>query len=631
MTEESVGQCPGCGADLPQGEQDCPQCNAALQFCQKRHCQRIYLLTEPACPHCQAANPQQIKSAPPAADPAPAAKTNPRPAEPAGAPAPEKKSPAPDSAATAAGAEEAAAAVKASAEPLKPAASAVSSDIAKGLESLFEAAAKLSLDGQAVTGSASGRKKQTAAKQKEQPAEDGTEKDISTLLAATAQGVAPGAQGSSQLPQRPAARGVGPARTTRQRPSPINLSVPGTEPVSIEFDLSPPQRGKRGLVLLRVSGTGIEDEVSVTLTCKAACLGKEIVLNTSLQPTQFHTFPAIGFEPHFCGMDHLEMRLILHDRNGVPLGCWTTGHSFSVADVDRDVAQSFRAGGDIVIMPGAHANVEKVARQQVAHMASAATDGAAPLKGWQWCELQEDLHVRKQIQNACPPTAELPLGVTQAIDAVTNLHFHGLLQLKNPQARLDQCIGVTVGRFARFGRGAQDVDWWIKPVGVDVAQMIALSRQHFDIKIVHGRAWLIDRSSKGTWHNQTRVTVNQPVLLADGDQIEAARLLAFTVRLSTADGAVRGVWLFRSDVAYSQLCYLLLDNSVPVNMPADVDLPELWLAFELDARCVVFNARAADLGRVDIPPGESVMLDASRQVSWSTPVHALEQDKYWVP
>jgi hypothetical protein len=156
-----------------------------------------------------------------------------------------------------------------------------------------------------------------------------------------------------------------------------------------------------------------------------------------------------------------------------------------------------------------------------------------------------------------------------------------LIHLRDEASRRQWAVAAVCGTAASLGRGGDaGVDWWLQPAPYDATQHRRLSRLHTLLQLRDGRAWATDRSTNGTLLNDQPLAKDQPEQLAQGDQLNPARVVPFRVTLQAVQGRVCAVWLERRDSLAAQLSYVLTDGQTPVRLSlASEDLTPLWVAW----------------------------------------------------
>ena len=185
------------------------------------------------------------------------------------------------------------------------------------------------------------------------------------------------------------------------------------------------------------------------------------------------------------------------------------------------------------------------------------------------------------------------------------------------------CAAVAVGDQAAVGRGgAEDVCWWVRPASGSSKAFARMSRRHATFRLRDGRAWLVDESANGTLLNGRRITKGRPVVLADGDLIDLAGAMPFTVRLYSSGDRVCSLLLRRHDELSDTLSLILTQPGHPCVF--DFGGERFWTAW---AENGVMQLKRNGVPWENVASGVETEISVDVTAAWHELDGAIDQDQ----
>jgi hypothetical protein len=382
----------------------------------------------------------------------------------------------------------------------------------------------------------------------------------------------------------------------------------------------PPRKGEQCVVRLRA--TLFAASAPTVLDLVAACdvwPERHIALHAALAPGVAHEVPSLKFIPQTAGAEVARFEATLRGPEGIPIGRWSATRDWLVEDAAAVPGGITAEKGAMVIVGGSPLT-------GLSSLAMPLTGATA--SSWQPLPLQPDAAYHLRLQAACPAEAAgSPPGLDRARLWPAGAPMHAALAIEQPGTGQRTAVAMVCGASASFGRGGDPaVAWWLQPVPDNPAQHMRLSRRHTVVTLRAGRAWVSDRSVNGTRLNRVPIARDAPELLAQGDRLDLAGVVALTVTALAADRhGVHGVWLDRGDGWATRLRYLLMDGTAPVKFD---DGPALWLAWVRGKEGEPLLTACTHPGGWSTIPRDKPATFGAYRLRWQPITAPCEQDTY---
>ena len=513
--------CAGCGEPLPDGSFDCDACGGMSVFCSNDGCGLLVLESSLRCPACGAANEEYV---PPAADPENAENA-----------AVDELPPDDDYVSP----------LAAAARGYRPAAPAPPPEPAESPPDLEPYHA--------------------SAGRADPPRGEMVERFVDTLVDA-----------GRTRPTVPAAI----ARSS------LWAGSDGAALVQVFARVTAPlQVGERGLIHLRLVGTGLPAAADVSVQISPSWQ------RSILRPRPFRlaaggSYPLTPLKivPSDPGSEAVVVELELAV-NGRALQ-----HCRGTWEVAVAAPRSASSGNDVGSMLRLFEELDR-------------KDGRAPT-GWEPVELVAEDLVGGDCKTAAPPRIA-PAAPRELSTRGTRQDRSSFLVARPAGAAKGEPVArqlVIFGEQAAFGRGGdEEVTWWVRPEPFDADRWRRLSRRHLLVGIERGEAWACDASANGTLLNGQPMPRDEQRPLRNDDELDLAGVLPLRVELlrTAASDGVAAVLLHRRDGLTDRLGYCLSDGTIPVPLPDPAGRGETWVAIGADTddgRTRLHIGEAADGG-----------------------------------
>ncbi|MEZ6131531.1 MAG: FHA domain-containing protein [Planctomycetaceae bacterium] len=344
--------------------------------------------------------------------------------------------------------------------------------------------------------------------------------------------------------------------------------------------------------------------VKYRLSLQSDLLEESMIFCGSCPDPGVYNVGSLRFVPVVAGAEEIRVQLVILNDNDIPIDCLTG--SF-VVQVESDQSHSIHAGGDVIVMGGRPGGLLP-------------NIGSVPTDVWNDVELVADASWGARTARLKPqPPEDQPTELRIAADfrAATGAMYVG---------RADgsfRCYAVSAGLRASIGRGgADDVCWWIRPVPDRDGRFSRISRRHVSIELRDQYAWLTDHSANGTLLNGVKLATDEATVLADGDTVDVADAIRFSLHLFTGSSGVSAVELVRNDSLSDQLRLLLVKPGCPHRISWGNE--SFWVAWSKN-ECLQLN-RGGDAWD-NLKTGDEQQVNDSATLSWHQVMAAIDQDQ----
>jgi hypothetical protein len=288
--------------------------------------------------------------------------------------------------------------------------------------------------------------------------------------------------------------------------------------IRVELNFGEPRRHQKGQMRVRVTLDArlIHCVLQVDVAARGAmtAASSELVVRDGEEE-----FPPLELFPELAGQHRADVQLRLLDPMRRPVAQWSGREFFDVADVRQ------RQGNVNINLAEANVfggvDVESMLKTQEAERASwTRTD-----EEWHDLAMRFDTSFGARVKRSLPPAPwdQPPVSVDSAIDIAGQSPVHARFVVIHPRSGremiyLDAGEEITAGRDRHPDLG---VSWPLRLLVPADKDPKHVSNRHFSLQLRHDRAWVIDHSSCGLWLNDRPLRRDDPMVLADGDLLQA--------------------------------------------------------------------------------------------------------------